>query len=63
MWIYYLSATLISGIVTYFATKWFRNIVKHARVVSSTEIKIVLHCGLVLTEYLPSYYSKRRSTV
>ena len=53
----------IEGKFTEFDGDVIRNIVKHARVVSSTEIKIVLHCGLVLTEYLPSYYSKRRSTV
>ena len=37
-----------------------RTIVKKAVVISSTEIKIELHCGLMLTEHLPSYYSKRR---
>ena len=36
-----------------------REVVKKARVISSTEIKIELNCGLILTEYLPSYYSKR----
>lgn len=42
MWIYYLSATLISGIVTYFATKWFRNIVKHGKL-----IYFVIYCLIV----------------
>lgn len=40
-----------------------RTIVKKAMVISSTEIKIELHCGLMLTEHLPTYYSKRRECV
>ena len=36
-----------------------RAIVKKVKVISSTEIKIELYCGLILTEYLPLYYSKR----
>lgn len=44
MWICYLSATLIAGIFTYFATKWFRNIVKHGKL-----IYFVIYCLIVGT--------------
>lgn len=36
---YYLIATLIAGVVTYFATKWFRDIVKNGKL-----IYFVLYC-------------------
>lgn len=44
MWICYLSATLIAGIFTYFATKWFRDIVKHGKL-----IYFVIYCLIVGT--------------
>ena len=37
--IYYLIATLIAGIVTYFATKWFRDIVTKGKL-----IYFVIYC-------------------
>ena len=39
-----------------------RSIIKDATVVSNTELKINLHCGLTFTEHLPHYYSKRSQT-
>ena len=36
-----------------------RAIIKNATVVSNTELKIHLHGGLTVTEYLPKYYSRR----
>lgn len=33
MWIYYLSATLVAGLFTYFATIWFRDIVKKGKLI------------------------------
>lgn len=42
MWIYYLTATLVAGIITYFATKWFRNIVKNGKL-----IYFVIYCVIV----------------
>ena len=36
-----------------------RAIIKNATVVSDTELKIHLHGGLTVTEYLPQYYSRR----
>ena len=44
MWICYLSATLVAGILTYFATKWFRDIVKHGKL-----IYFVIYCLIVGT--------------
>ncbi len=44
MWICYLSATVIAGIFTYFATKWFRDIVKHGKL-----IYFVIYCLIVGT--------------
>lgn len=44
MWICYLSATLVAGIFTYFATKWFRDIVKHGKL-----IYFVIYCLIVGT--------------
>lgn len=41
-WICYLSATLMAGIFTYFATKWFRNIVKNGKL-----IYFVIYCLIV----------------
>ena len=38
----YLLATLIAGIVTYFATKWFRNVVKEGKL-----IYFVIYCLIV----------------
>ena len=40
--IYYLIATVIAGIVTYFATKWFRNVVKEGKL-----IYFVIYCLIV----------------
>ena len=42
MWIYYISATIVSGFITFFATKWFRNIVKHGKL-----IYFVIYCLIV----------------
>lgn len=39
---YYLIATIIAGIVTYFATKWFRNVVKNGKL-----IYFVIYCLIV----------------
>ncbi|MBR6645924.1 MAG: hypothetical protein IKL09_00240, partial [Clostridia bacterium] len=39
-----------------------RSMIKDATVVSNTELKINLHCGLTFTEHLPHYYSKRSQT-
>ena len=39
-----------------------RSIIKDAIVISNTELKINLHCGLQVTEHLPYYYSKRRNS-
>lgn len=36
-----------------------RAIIKNATVVSDTELKIHLHGGLTVTEYLPQYYTRR----
>lgn len=36
-----------------------RAIIKNATVVSDTELRIHLHGGLTVTEYLPQYYSRR----
>lgn len=36
-----------------------RAIIKYATVISETEIRIHLHGGLTVTEYLPKYYSRR----
>lgn len=36
-----------------------RAIIKNATVISETEIRIHLHGGLTVTEYLPKYYSRR----
>ncbi len=33
LWIYYLSATVVAGIFTYFATIWFKNIVKKGKLI------------------------------
>ena len=33
MWIYYICATIMAGIFTFFATKWFRNIVKNGKLI------------------------------
>ena len=41
---YYLIATIIAGIVTYFATKWFRNVVKNGKL-----IYFVIYCLIVGT--------------
>lgn len=40
--ILYLIATIVAGIVTYFATKWFRNIVKEGKL-----IYFVIYCLIV----------------
>lgn len=40
--IYYLIATVIAGFVTYFATKWFRNVVKNGKL-----IYFVIYCLVV----------------
>mgnify|MGYP004507521461 CR=1 FL=1 len=37
--VYYLVATIIAGVVTYFATKWFRNVVKEGKL-----IYFVIYC-------------------
>lgn len=50
----------MNGTLTDFDEDIIRAIVKKAKVISSTEIKIELHCGLVLTEHLPYYHSVRR---
>lgn len=50
----------IENVYDYFDEDIIRAIVKKAIVISATEIKIELRCGLILTEYLPTYYSKRR---
>ena len=42
MWIYYIVATIVSCIFTYFATKWFRNIVKNGKL-----IYFVMYCLIV----------------
>lgn len=42
MWIYYICATIVSGFITFFATKWFRNIVKHGKL-----IYFVIYCLIV----------------
>ena len=42
--IYYLLATIIAGVVTYFATKWFRNVVKDGKL-----IYFVIYCLIVGT--------------
>ncbi len=42
MWICYLTATAIAGIFTYFATIWFRNIVKNGKL-----IYFVIYCLIV----------------
>lgn len=42
MWIYYISATIIAFIFTYFATLWFRNIVKNGKL-----IYFVYYCLIV----------------
>lgn len=42
MWIYYLSATLVAGLLTFFATKWFRNVVKNGKL-----IYFVIYCIIV----------------
>lgn len=42
--IYYTIATIIAGIVTYFATKWFRNVVKEGKL-----IYFVIYCLIVGT--------------
>lgn len=44
MWICYLSATVVAGIFTFFATKWFRDIVKHGKL-----IYFVIYCLIVGT--------------
>lgn len=44
MWICYLSATVVAGVFTYFATKWFRNIVKNGKL-----IYFVIYCLIVGT--------------
>ena len=41
-WIGYLSATVVAGIFTYFATKWFRNVVKEGKL-----IYFVVYCLVV----------------
>ncbi len=41
-WINYLSATIIAGIFTFFATKWFKNIVKEGKL-----IYFVVYCLVV----------------
>lgn len=41
---YYLLATIIAGVVTYFATKWFRNVVKDGKL-----IYFVIYCLIVGT--------------
>ncbi len=42
MWIYYISATIIAGIITYFATIWFKNIVKNGKL-----IYFVIYCLII----------------
>lgn len=42
MWINYIGATVIAGIFTYFATIWFRNIVKNGKL-----IYFVIYCAIV----------------
>lgn len=42
LWIYYISATIMAGIFTFFATKWFRNIVKNGKL-----IYFVIYCLIV----------------
>ena len=37
--VYYLVATIIAGVVTYFATKWFKNVVKEGKL-----IYFVIYC-------------------
>ncbi len=39
-----------------------RSVIKYATVISNTELKINLHCGLQVVEHLPYYYSKRRKS-
>lgn len=41
-WVYYITATVIAGIFTYLATKWFRNIVKNGKL-----IYFVIYCLIV----------------
>ena len=41
-WIGYLSATVVAGLFTYFATKWFRNVVKEGKL-----IYFVVYCLVV----------------
>lgn len=42
IWIYYISATIIAGVITYFATIWFKNIVKNGKL-----IYFVIYCLIV----------------
>lgn len=42
LWIYYISATIVAGIFTFFATKGFRNIVKNGKL-----IYFVIYCLIV----------------
>lgn len=42
--VYYLVATIIAGVVTYFATKWFKNVVKEGKL-----IYFVIYCLIVGT--------------
>ncbi len=44
LWICYLSATAVAGIFTYFATIWFRNLVKNGKL-----IYFVIYCLIVGT--------------
>lgn len=44
MWIYYLVATVVAGLFTFFATKWFRNLVKNGKL-----IYFVIYCLIVGT--------------
>lgn len=42
MWIYYIVATIVAGIFTYVATIWFRDVVKHGKL-----IYFVMYCLIV----------------
>lgn len=33
LWIYYLGGMIVSGIITYFSAKWFRNLVKEGKLI------------------------------
>lgn len=44
MWIYYIAATIVAGLLTYMATIWFRDIVKNGKL-----IYFVIYCLIVGT--------------